>query len=147
MQIQISWLLQKPTDLDLHCLQRQSISGFSRTRVKIKMKHPIFAWCTLSVYDLTCLVPFFSRSPSKRYARRTIGGITRNVILDEKNTIDGYRNIPKSQTFSGSSHHSSYHSSFHRYDGTSNHQRATLPHDYKIGNSSQISLHSEKSDE
>ena len=28
-----SWL-QKPTDLDLHCLQRQGISGFSRTRVK-----------------------------------------------------------------------------------------------------------------
>ena len=28
-------ILQKPTDLDLHCLQRQSISGFSRTRVKI----------------------------------------------------------------------------------------------------------------
>ena len=34
MQIQISWLLQKPTDLDLHCLQRQGISGFSRTKVK-----------------------------------------------------------------------------------------------------------------
>ena len=33
VQIQISWL-QKPTDLDLHCLQRQDISGFSRTRVK-----------------------------------------------------------------------------------------------------------------
>ena len=35
MQIQISWLLQKPTDLGLHCLQRQGISGFSRIRVKI----------------------------------------------------------------------------------------------------------------
>ena len=33
MQIQISWLLEKLTDLDLHCLQRQGISGFSRTRV------------------------------------------------------------------------------------------------------------------
>ena len=33
VQVQISWLLQKPTDLDLHCLQRQGISGFSRTRV------------------------------------------------------------------------------------------------------------------
>ena len=30
MQIQISWLPQKPTDLDLHCLQRQGISRFSR---------------------------------------------------------------------------------------------------------------------
>ena len=27
---------QKPTDLDLHCLQKQDISGFSRTRVKRK---------------------------------------------------------------------------------------------------------------
>ena len=35
VQIQISWLLQKPTDLDLHCLQRQDISGFSKTRVKV----------------------------------------------------------------------------------------------------------------
>ena len=26
--------LKKPTDLDLHCLQRQCISRFSRTRVK-----------------------------------------------------------------------------------------------------------------
>ena len=37
VQIQISWLLQKPTDLDLHCLQRQGISGFSRTRVNIQL--------------------------------------------------------------------------------------------------------------
>ena len=34
MQIQIIWLLKKPADLDLHCLQGQGISGFSRTRVK-----------------------------------------------------------------------------------------------------------------
>ena len=27
---------KKPTDLDLHCLQRQGIYGFSRTRVKIQ---------------------------------------------------------------------------------------------------------------
>ena len=27
MQIQISWLLQKPTDLDLHCLQRYGCPG------------------------------------------------------------------------------------------------------------------------
>ena len=26
---------KKPTDLDIHCLQRQGISGYSRTRVKI----------------------------------------------------------------------------------------------------------------
>ena len=42
MQIQISWLLKKPTDLDLHCLQRQGISGFSRTWVKafLEFKSP-----------------------------------------------------------------------------------------------------------
>ena len=34
VQIHISWLLQKPTDLDLHCFKRQGISGLSRTRVK-----------------------------------------------------------------------------------------------------------------
>ena len=39
MQIQISWLLKKPTDLDLHCLQRQGISGFIRTRVKYFKQH------------------------------------------------------------------------------------------------------------
>ena len=29
----------KPTDLDLHCFQRQGISGFSRTRIKILEEH------------------------------------------------------------------------------------------------------------
>ena len=28
----------KPTDLDLHCLQMQGISGLSRTRVKTKQE-------------------------------------------------------------------------------------------------------------
>ena len=39
MQIRISCLLQKPTDLDLHCLQRQGISGFSRARVNSLPTH------------------------------------------------------------------------------------------------------------
>ena len=34
--------LQKPTDLDLHCLQRQGISGFSRTRVNSLMSSGLF---------------------------------------------------------------------------------------------------------
>ena len=33
VQIHIRWILQKPTDLDLHCLQRQGISWLSRTKV------------------------------------------------------------------------------------------------------------------
>ena len=39
MQIQISWLQKKPTDLDLHCLQRKGTSGFSRTRVNMLHDH------------------------------------------------------------------------------------------------------------
>lgn len=89
----------------------------------------------------------FSRSSNNKFARRTVGGITRDVILEEKNIIDGYRNIPKSQTFGGStSARNSTHCPISRYDGTDNHHRATLPHDYKVG-ISRRSLHSEKSDD
>ena len=42
VQIQISWLPQKPTDLDPHCLQRQGISGCSITRVKFDLYLSIF---------------------------------------------------------------------------------------------------------
>ena len=34
VQVQISNGFFRPTDLNLHCLQRQGISGFSRTGVK-----------------------------------------------------------------------------------------------------------------
>ena len=37
-----SW---KPTDLDLHCLQRQCISGFSRTSVNVAFKNPTVSGC------------------------------------------------------------------------------------------------------
>ena len=36
MQIQVSWFLQKPNDLDLHSLQRQGISGFSTKITRVK---------------------------------------------------------------------------------------------------------------
>ena len=32
---------QKPADLDLHCLQRQDLSGFSRTRVNAVWSHAL----------------------------------------------------------------------------------------------------------
>ena len=35
---QLASNLQKPTDLDLHCLQKQGIYGFSRTRVNKQLK-------------------------------------------------------------------------------------------------------------
>ena len=64
MQIQISWLLQKPTDLDLHCLQMQSISGFSRTRVKI---------ISLGAVDVTVPISLALnlRSTDSRYVGRS----------------------------------------------------------------------------
>ncbi|XP_074659183.1 tyrosine-protein phosphatase non-receptor type 4-like isoform X2 [Tubulanus polymorphus] len=40
----------------------------------------------------------FSRSPSKRYARRTIGGTTRDVICGERNIIDRRKNFPNSNS-------------------------------------------------
>ena len=45
-------LAQKPTDLDLHCLQRQDISGFSRTGVKVcfdVLLVPVSCYCNTVV--------------------------------------------------------------------------------------------------
>ena len=39
---------KKPTDLILHCLHRQDISGFSRTRVKPKIRNVCFSLKKLS---------------------------------------------------------------------------------------------------
>ena len=63
VKIQISWLLQKPTDLDLHCLQRQDISGFSRTRVKKKkiLHKKNLLWVLLS-HNLFCFCFIFPQS-------------------------------------------------------------------------------------
>ena len=52
VQIQISWLPQNPTDLDLHCLQRQCISGFSRTQVKITFLHSKIIFLPSSITNL-----------------------------------------------------------------------------------------------
>ena len=60
VQIQISWLLQKPTDLDLHCLQWQDIYRFSRTRVKTFSTSPLmlnilgkmFSRCHIEIFFL-----------------------------------------------------------------------------------------------
>ena len=61
VQIQISWLLQKPTDLDLHCLQRQGISGFSRTRLR--------SACTSS---LSRLFPFLYHNIFTSWTAKTL---------------------------------------------------------------------------
>ncbi|XP_046327998.1 tyrosine-protein phosphatase non-receptor type 4-like isoform X5 [Haliotis rufescens] len=86
-----------------------------------------------------------SRSPSKRYARRTVGGVSRDAILEEKRFIEGYRNLTKSQTFTSNSTNSTHN--FNRYDGVNSHTRATLPHDYKSRASWNDGTRSEKSDD
>ena len=43
--------IQKPTDLDLHCLQSQGISGFSRTRVKTQNEFELVIVNELSVFE------------------------------------------------------------------------------------------------
>ena len=51
VQIQINWLLQKPTDLGLHCLQRQDIPAFSRTRVN-RWKQHVLGMLSIEQYKL-----------------------------------------------------------------------------------------------
>ena len=67
MQIQISWLLKKPTDLDLHCLQRQSISGFRRTRDTI-----LKVFSTKKYID-TCFFFFFTSPQKKKKEKKNEG--------------------------------------------------------------------------
>ena len=49
---------KKPTDLDLHCLQRQGISGLSRTRVNTGWHHYILINIQLSrsVFHVTPVI-------------------------------------------------------------------------------------------
>ena len=70
MQIQISW-----SDLDLHCLQRQDISGFSSTRVNFFFlffleKEGFDTSCILSPKDTICMkcqiLHVFSRKNKKK---------------------------------------------------------------------------------
>ena len=44
---------KKPTDLDIHCLQGQDISRFSRTRVKATSNHQL-AFPQVLAYRVRC---------------------------------------------------------------------------------------------
>ena len=79
MQIQIRWLLQKPTDLDLHCLQRQGIFGFSRTRVKLA--------------KLIQTNPYLSKKKKKRKNSILRLIITKITLKICKGTQENYINI------------------------------------------------------
>ena len=63
MQIQISWLLQKPTDLDLHCLLRQGMSCSAREGLRFfhksicwrySLEVPHSHWGTSNEYHNIC---------------------------------------------------------------------------------------------
>ena len=59
---QSDYLIQivKPTDLDLHCLQRQDISGSSRTRVKnVILQYPEILSVNKEGLDQTVLFHLF----------------------------------------------------------------------------------------
>ena len=49
--------LKKPTDLDLHCLQRQGISGLSRTRVNNKLVRTSFCYINISSLEIDHELP------------------------------------------------------------------------------------------
>ena len=71
VQVQIRWLHQKPTDLDVHRLQRQGISGFCRTRVKLVL----FDW-NLTLYSdstqITNICSVFAGSTTSSVKRHSI---------------------------------------------------------------------------
>ena len=52
VQIQISWRLKKPTDLDLHCLKRQGISGSGFSRRWLNSKKDLFDLLLLPILGL-----------------------------------------------------------------------------------------------
>ena len=65
---------QKTTDLELHCLQRQSISGFSRTRVSLSISN-LYLYLTLTF----CLVNGLLKSVLKMMRRPLISPIINNL--------------------------------------------------------------------
>ena len=60
MQIQISWLLKKPTDLDLHCLLRQGMSCSAREGLSMTLYLTVFEYDTIQndgIGDSQLIVP------------------------------------------------------------------------------------------
>ena len=52
MQIQISWLRQKPTDLDLHCLQGKAYPGSAGQGLRTQIIPSVHRKSSLSPYRL-----------------------------------------------------------------------------------------------
>ena len=58
MQIQISWLLKKPTDLDLHCLQNRVYPGSAGQGLKKKSIEDIMRSVVNDAYSILFSVFF-----------------------------------------------------------------------------------------
>ena len=72
VQIQTIWLLKNPTDLDLHCLQRQSISGFSKSRINSSYFFTICCGKSLKVHH---------QSTSNEYLQHFLVGKKRKLFI------------------------------------------------------------------
>ena len=79
VQIQNSWLLQKPTDLDLLCFQKQGISGFSRTIVKfyhfkgyVNNSHLVFQRKQVMIFDGNTLLGSWFKENVKLFWNRDL---------------------------------------------------------------------------
>ena len=100
MQIQINWLLRKPTDQDLHCLQRQGISGFNMTRVN--SFHTSADFCCLLITFANSLDPdqanvvFLKDSLKKLTLKKSTKDKKKKMQkLPRMQRVKEYRNNPK----------------------------------------------------
>ena len=73
MQIQISWLLKKPTDLDLHCLQNRVYPG------SVGQWLIVYVFKSYILYNL--LMFFFRESKLTRLLQDSLGGRTKTSII------------------------------------------------------------------
>ena len=89
MQIKISWLLKKPTALDLHCLQRQGISGFCRTRDKEEYLVIILGYFFLFITK-TCLYNFDPLKPHFYIVKLGFTGVYIICLISAQNIDCGY---------------------------------------------------------
>ena len=74
VQIQISWLLQKPTDLDLHCLQKRTYPGSAGQGLK-----GLTSTCAHS-FTINWQLPFLNQGMERKTAENISWSISRNNV-------------------------------------------------------------------
>ena len=89
MQIQISWLLQKPSDLGLHCLQRQGISG-SAGYIHVYLQTSRFQLVLSYNGEDTYVFYTYEKDEMKfQYGDAYIGYVANGNIVRKENSVDG----------------------------------------------------------